>query len=227
VNSNIGTNSGTYSLVEADSNKYITVTVSRAGYSGSKTSAATGAVATRPEYGISLSATGTHTFPDTTPLTVTVTNTGTNATGALTAALSGTNSGSFSLSPAGISSIAAGGTGTFTVTPTGAAVGTYTATVTVSGGNSISASFNVSYTVASGSDIYSISLKDESAPLSGTYTFTDATPLSVTVTNTGNQPTGALTAALSGTDVASFSLSPASISCIAAGGTITFTLTQT
>jgi hypothetical protein len=64
------------------------------------------------------------------------------------AALSGANSGSFFLSNTMISSIAAGGTGAFTVVPkTGLAVGTRTVTVTVSGGNGIWASFTVSFTV--------------------------------------------------------------------------------
>jgi formylglycine-generating enzyme required for sulfatase activity len=66
----------------------------------------------------------------------------------LTVALSGANGGSFTLSTASISSIAAGGTGSFTVGPnTGLSAGTYTATVRVSGGNSISADFTVSFKV--------------------------------------------------------------------------------
>ncbi|MCL2722608.1 MAG: InlB B-repeat-containing protein, partial [Treponema sp.] len=47
-----------------------------------------------------------------------------------------------------ISSITVSGNNSFTVVPnTGLAAGTYTATVTVSGGNGITASFNVSFTV--------------------------------------------------------------------------------
>jgi hypothetical protein len=79
---------------------------------------------------------------------VTITNTGNQATGTLTAALSGTHSSSFTLSTTSIPGIAAGGTDTFTVVPkTGLPLGTYTATVTVSGGNGIVANFNVSFTV--------------------------------------------------------------------------------
>ena len=81
---------------------------------------------------------------------VTVSNTGNQATGALTVALSGTNADSFTLSATSINSIATSGSGTFTVVPnTGLGAGTYTATVTVSGDNGISASFTVSFTVDS------------------------------------------------------------------------------
>ena len=65
----------------------------------------------------------------------------------------------------------------------------------------------------------------------GTHTFVAAaegygavTPLTVTVTNTGNQPTGALTAALSGDNPESFVLSAASITDIPAGGDASFTV---
>jgi len=106
-------------------------------------------------FGISLNPSGPYTFPDATiPYTaqtarsVTVTNTGNQPTGALTAALSGADAASFTLSTTSINSIAVGGTRTFTVAPnTGLAEGTYTATVTVTGGNDISAAFNVSFTV--------------------------------------------------------------------------------
>jgi len=82
------------------------------------------------------------------PASVTVTNTGTAATGGLTVALTGADAGSFTLSKTALADIAPGGTDSFTVVPvTGLAVGGYTATVTVSGGNSLSASFDVSFTV--------------------------------------------------------------------------------
>lgn len=108
-----------------------------------------------PTFGISLSASGTHTFPAATAgysaqqaYSVAVSNTGTGATGALTVALSGTGSESFTLSKTSVDSIAAGGSASFTVTPkTELGAGTYTAVVTVSGGNGISDSFPVSFTV--------------------------------------------------------------------------------
>ncbi|MDD4402344.1 MAG: S-layer homology domain-containing protein [Desulfitobacteriaceae bacterium] len=109
-----------------------------------------------PTYSIELDRNETHVFiaqktgyEAQTPLTVTVTNTGNQATGDLTAALSGANADSYTLSAAVIDSIDVAGTDSFTVVPiTGLAVGTYTATVTVSGGNGISDSFDVSFTVS-------------------------------------------------------------------------------
>jgi formylglycine-generating enzyme required for sulfatase activity len=106
-------------------------------------------------YGISLSPTGPVIFPTAivgygaqTTQAVTVTNTWNEATGALMVGLSGTDSGSFTLSTTAIGSIALSDTAAFTVGPnTGLAAGTYTATVTVSGSNGISADFAVSFMV--------------------------------------------------------------------------------
>jgi hypothetical protein len=77
---------------------------------------------------------------------VTVENTGNQATGALTASVTGSD---FTITGGSIASIAAGGTGAFTVRPTttGLAFGIYTATVTVSGGNITAKSFDVSFDV--------------------------------------------------------------------------------
>ena len=111
--------------------------------------------AASPTYSIALSPSGTQTFTAATvgygaqtAKTITVNNTGTGATGALTVALSGSNANSFELNKTSIGDIAVSGSDTFTVVPkTGLSAGTYTATVTVSGGNSITANFNVSFTV--------------------------------------------------------------------------------
>ncbi|MET0015946.1 S-layer homology domain-containing protein, partial [Oscillibacter sp.] len=108
-------------------------------------------------YGISLSQTAAYTFTGQTAgystltsLSVTITSTGNQATGDLTVALSGDNTTSFTLSKTTISSIAESGTDSFTVTPvTGLGAGTYTAAVTVSGGNVTAQTFNVSFTVGS------------------------------------------------------------------------------
>ncbi|WP_461257686.1 SUMF1/EgtB/PvdO family nonheme iron enzyme [Treponema sp. R80B11-R83G3] len=190
--------------------------------------------ATVPVTGVSLSETETHVFAPATvgytaqaAYTVTVTNIGDQATGTLGIALSGTNPGSFTLSKTSITDIAVDGTDTFTVVPnTELAVGTYTAIVTVSGGNGISANFNVSFTVNGPDPTYGISLSHD-----GIYTFTQAvygygaqTSHSITITNTGNQPTGSLTIALSGANSDSFTLSKTSITNIAASGTDTFTV---
>jgi hypothetical protein len=185
-------------------------------------------------YRIILDITGTHTFPAATvgygaqtAETVTITNTGNQLTGPLTVELSGTNAGSFTLSPSSINSIAVNETDTFTVVPhTGLAAGTYTAVVTVSGDNGISAGFTVSFTVNPSSPVYSIGLSK-----TDTYTFPAATvgygaqtAETVTITNTGNQSTGSLTVGLSGANAGSFTLSTPTINSIAVGGTGAFTV---
>ncbi|MDR1223484.1 MAG: MBG domain-containing protein [Tannerella sp.] len=84
------------------------------------------------------------------PLNVVVTNAGYNPTGDLNVALSGTDFDKFTLSGNLISSIAVDGTDNFTITitpVTGLAPGTCTAILTVSGGNGITASSDVSFTV--------------------------------------------------------------------------------
>jgi hypothetical protein len=110
-----------------------------------------------PVYGIALGDTGdglvsfpaaTAGYGAQTAKSVTISNTGNQPTGDLTVALSGTNSGSFTLNKTTITTISVSGTDSFTVVPnTGLGAGTYTATVTVSGGNGITADFDVSFTV--------------------------------------------------------------------------------
>ncbi|GHV88717.1 hypothetical protein AGMMS50267_10770 [Spirochaetia bacterium] len=191
-----------------------------------------------PRYSIALDPAGTWTFPAAgvgygaqTAKSVAVINTGNQDTGALTASLSGTNSGSFALgngaSTTSLPSIALGGTGVFTVVPKAALpLGTYTAMVTVSGSNGITASIAVSFTVESPS--YGIDLD-----VTGTWTFPSAgvgygtqTAKTVTVINTGNMNTGTLTASLSGANSGSFALgngaSTTVIPGIAASGTGVF-----
>ena len=190
--------------------------------------------AASPTYSIALSPSGTQTFTAATvgygaqtAKTITVNNTGTGATGALTVALSGSNANSFELNKTSIGDIAVSGSDTFTVVPkTGLSAGTYTATVTVSGNNSITASFDVSFTVNAAAPTYSIALSP-----SGTQTFTAATvgygaqtAKTITVSNTGTGATGALTVALSGTDAASFTLNKTNIADIAVSGSDTFTV---
>ncbi|GHV87083.1 hypothetical protein AGMMS50255_3790 [Spirochaetia bacterium] len=159
----VGTNSASYTPVTSAAGilyYYVVVTNTNSSVNGTTTATATSSVATvtvnAPTYGINLDQTTAHLFPAATfgyvaqtAKIVTITNSGNQATGALTVALSGANPGSFTLSSASVSSIAAGGNSTFTVVPTtGLVVGTYAATVTVSGGANITAkTFNVSFTV--------------------------------------------------------------------------------
>ncbi len=184
-------------------------------------------------FGISLNKNGAYIFTPQTvgyssvsPLSITVSNTGNQATGDLTVALSGTTASSFTLSKSTVSSIAAGGTENFTVAPKmGLPAGTYTAMVTVSGSNVTSQAFTVSFTV-NNQPTYGISFDKSSTHIftAQTVGYITATPLSVTVSNTGNQATGDLTVALSGTTASSFTLSKSTVSSIAAGGTESFTI---
>ena len=191
-------------------------------------------VAAAPVYRISLSETGTYAFLAAvagygaqTARTVTVTNTGNRATGALTVGKSGAGAANFTVSKTSLNSIAVSGTDTFTVVPvTGLEEGTYTATITVRGGNDISASFNVSFTVVTAAPVYSVSLSE-----TGTYAFLAAvagygaqTARTVTVTNTGNRATGALTVGKSGAGAANFTVSKTSLNSIAVSGSDTFTV---
>jgi uncharacterized repeat protein (TIGR02543 family) len=184
-------------------------------------------------YSISLDQTEPYAFPSAaagygaqTAKTVTVANTGNQATGALTIGKSGANAGNFTVSPVSLSGIAVGGNAGFTVVPArGLAAGSYAATITVSGGNSISAGFDVSFTVTV-PPVYSISL-DQTEP----YAFPGAetgyaaqTTKTVTVANTGNQATGALTVGKSGANPGDFTVSKTSLNSIAVGGTDTFTV---
>ncbi|MDR1328404.1 MAG: hypothetical protein LBK23_02235, partial [Oscillospiraceae bacterium] len=84
-----------------------------------------------------------------TPVTVTIENTGNQPTGDLTVALSGTNAGSFTLTNEQIASIPRYGKVTFTIAPEQELnAGTYDdAAATVSGGNGILETVNVSFTV--------------------------------------------------------------------------------
>ena len=209
------------------------ITVSACDGSG-KTDKCTVTVTDPESRSISLSQTEDYTFTDQTtgyevliPLRVTITNTGNQATGDLTVTLSGDNADAFELSTGTISGIAFGGTYDFDLNPiTGLSAGTYTATVTVSGDNVTSQAFHVSFTV-SDTATYGISLSQtEDYTFDGrSEGYSALTPLSVTITSTGNRATGDLTVMVTGTNADSFTLSTASISNISSGGTDSFTVT--
>jgi uncharacterized repeat protein (TIGR02543 family) len=188
----------------------------------------------RENYSIRLSATGTYNFPAATvdygtqaARTITITNTGNRATGALTIGKSGENADGFTVSKTAVADIAAQGSDSFTVVPnTGLGVGTHTATITVSGGNSISASFNLSFRVNPITPTYSVGLSE-----TGSYNFGSVTAgyaaqeaRAITVTNTGNQATGALTIGKSGTNPDGFRVSKTTAADIAVNGTDSFTV---
>jgi uncharacterized repeat protein (TIGR02543 family) len=103
------------------------------------------------------------------PHTVTITNLAPHPTGELEIAISGVNADVFIVSPASaINSISPGSTETFTVSPIdGLAVGTYTAAITITGINDISASLNITLTV--NRTITNITIVNQPANLSYIY----------------------------------------------------------
>jgi len=104
---------------------------------------------------LSISQTGTYTFPDAsfnytsvTSFSVNATNSGNAPTGELSIALSGTNSADFELSTQSLGTIAPGGSASFNFSPKlGLSPGEYTATVSVSGAIVGTTSFSISFTV--------------------------------------------------------------------------------
>lgn len=189
-----------------------------------------------PTYDISLSQV---TFPPVTipytpaAQTVTITNAGNQPTGQLDLALSGAGADSFELSTASVNTIAVNGTGTFTVAPkAGLSAATYTAAITVSNINIAAKTVPISITVNPQGTLptpeYRISLSPATVSFpAATAGYTQPAPATVTITNTGDLETGALTATLGGTNAANFALTGASIGSIASGttgNTATFTV---
>ena len=87
--------------------------------------------------------------------------------------------------------------------------------------------FEAEFLTAQFVDVYGISLSPSADKDFGeaAYDYEAQTPHSVTITNTGNQPTGELTIGLSGNDADSFSLSTTTMGSIAIGGEDDFTVT--
>jgi len=191
-------------------------------------------------YSISLAPSNNHTFPAApegygaqAAHVIIITNTGTHATSQLTIELSGANQTAFVLSPSTLEGIAPGAQRSFSVAPSiGLGVGAYSATVTVTGNNGISANFNVSFTVTALSTygIVITSNTDNNPITSHAFTATNfgygaQTAITFRVRNTGNQATGALTIARDGSGAISFTISPtASIASVAVGANGTFTV---
>ena len=115
------------------------------------------------------------------------------------------------------------GTGVISGTPSTAGTGTFTVKAENRAGNDTR---QLSIQIDAPAPTYGISLSQ-----TGTYTFAEATvgyadqtPLTVTVTNAGNQPTGSLNVQIIVEGRAAFAQSTAYIDSIAAGGTATFTM---
>jgi hypothetical protein len=180
---------------------------------------------------ISLSVIGGHIFPPRKAgylepglLTVKVTNAGELDTGVLTVALSGTGAHAFNARPQMLDGRGPGGTVDFTVKPVlGLEAGVYTATVTVSGQNVPAKTFLLRFTVEV-AFTYGITLS-RTEPLifeEASVGYDARQGQTVVITNTGNQPTGILTVALTGEAALAFTSSARQIASIAAGDTATF-----
>jgi hypothetical protein len=91
----------------------------------------------------------------------------------------------------------------------------------VNGNTTATAASNTATVTVNPLPIWSI----ETVPFRNTtHTFTDTTPLTVTVTNTGNQPTENLTVSLGGANASSFTISTTGISSIDVNGSDSFTV---
>jgi|GEM_PF-2578355 len=168
------------------------------------------------------------------PLRVTVSNSGDADSSAMSVRLIGAD---FSITNDNVdgNTIAAAvggvpGTATFDIGPNhGLAVGRYTATVEiVDVANRIMRSFDVSFDVVLVSAIFGIS---HNVPPGGhdfgseTWGYGAPTPLTVVVTNTGNQDTGVLSIMQGGANPMAFAPSDIVINNIAVGGSASFTVT--
>ncbi|MCL2819508.1 MAG: fibronectin type III domain-containing protein [Oscillospiraceae bacterium] len=153
--------------------------------------------------------------------TVTITNNGASNTGLLTITSSAGGSSMYTaptITPN--ADIAIGSTGTFTIQPSSTAtVGTHTEVLTVTNGTDISSTLSVTFTVTE-APTWSIGLTPTTQSFGpSAFGYTQLNGETITITNTGNQPTGALTVALSGTNETDFVLSNMTIASISAGST--------
>jgi hypothetical protein len=186
------------------------------------------------EYALSLSkggaALGEHVFPaaypgygDIAALELTVGNAGPEAAENVALSLSGEGAASFSLSAETIGRIEAGSSATFTARPVPElAGGIYQAIVTVRDGNGRTLSVELSFTVSL-TPLYGIALDlaDYAFPPRGV-DYLVQEPLTVTVRNIGNEPTGPLSITLDGDGAGSFAAEPAEIAGVPAGETASF-----
>jgi len=179
---------------------------------------------------VTLTEAGTYTVPA--AHTVTITNTGNLPTGMLTITPADAN---FTVSPANIANILVGQAANFTIVPAGnLAAGTHTTLITIAGTNiTTPQTFTASFTVNPFVPVPVFSISISTPGHAGTHTFPSVTrnaagtytapaPHSVTITNTGNQPTGALTIDSSNTN---FTVLPTSIPDLAVGAAADFTVT--
>jgi hypothetical protein len=192
-----GATASTYILTAAEENKYIVVTVSRNGYSGSITSDPTAAIAAAGVDTRVLAVepptfeTVIYGYTQPAAQAITINNNGTGAATISNVALSGTGASAFELDGSG-STVSAGDSNTTrTVQPkTGLAAGTYTATITVTynGTGATAATAEVSITVNK------LTLTATAEATDRTYNGSTTVDVTITPTNTVGSDVVTLTA---------------------------------
>ena len=184
--------------------------------------------------GITLSETGTHTFPARTvgysPVAarnVTVRNPQNQATGRLDIELFGQDADSFILSTDRINNIARNGSATFNVRPqNGLPAGTYFATVEVSGDRNTFAWFHVSFTVSRDIQATGITITPASAITfpSRDVGYGQIAARTITVRNPRTQATGTLDVDIFGRDSNAFILSTHRLNSIGRNNSANFSV---
>ncbi|WP_431027700.1 S-layer homology domain-containing protein [Lysinibacillus sp. LZ02] len=159
--------------------------------------------------------------------TLTITNTGTGSLANVAVALSGTDASSFDITQPQVTSLTGTDSTTFTVkAKDGLGAGTYTATVTVSAGNLVPVTFNVTQVVNVPPPTYTINTigNQTLTALTAGYASGTQETKALTIQNTG---TGSLTnvaVALSGTDASSFDITPLQATSLTGTDSTTFTV---
>lgn len=156
---------------------------------------------------------------------VIITNTSNASIADITISLSGADADVFTLSRTSVTDLGAGETDSFTAVPNeDLSIGTYIATVVVTAPDN-SVSFNVSFEVTAVPS-YTIELAPASDKNFGSATVGYNQPLAhnVTINNIGNSNIADITIALSGTNADNFTISQTSVSDLAAGENISFTV---
>ncbi len=192
-----------------------------------------------PSYSLSISSSGLYDFgrvaqgytpPE--PLSVTVSNTGTKPTGPLQMVIEGTEADSYTVSATSIPSIGVGDTFVFTVQPKpGLALRTHYANIRILSAQPDTGLdplqlFGLQFTVAAEvtQPLYEISTGHNWLNFSaGLFGNAAPAPRSVTIRNTGTQPTGDLTITAR-TGGEKFTFSPAGISSLAPGESASFSV---
>jgi hypothetical protein len=160
------------------------------------------------------------------PFTFTVSNTGQQTSGSMTTAIGGTNSADFAIATDGCNGTTLTGSGTCTVTitfkPSTGAAEQATFTVTASPGTSSTGTSATLTGTGNAMAAAALTLSPITNDFGTVNQGQTSSPSTFTVTNSGGSPSGAVTAAVSGTNSADFKISSNGCSApIAANGNCT------